>query len=152
METSTSHEEALYIVNGTKRPRYHLHIDLDREYEPVQKKNTPATLSRLGKENLRVTGKKHIDLWCDGHLYPNNSLTNASPNFSNPTSLLKFVGDGHNGLLGYCNSLSFSADHLSHLYKTSSSHIESMLMIQKQFLQKIASQKETIEDLEKSLA
>lgn len=147
METSNTVE----LVKKTKRPIYHLHIDLDKEYEPVQKRTTPGTLSRLDKENLRVIGKKNIDLWCDGHLYPTHPLTSAWPNFSNPTSLLKFAGEGHNGLLGYCNSLSSNSNYFNHLYKSSSAQVEAMLMFQKQCVQKVASQNETIKELEKSL-
>lgn len=54
-------------------------------------------------------GLKHVDLWCDGHLYPLDPRRFSHPPFSTPTSLLRFVGDGTDGLLGYCRALSTEA-------------------------------------------
>ena len=112
-------KQCLILYHSNKRKKwdlYHLHIDLEREYEHVQKKNNVRTLTRLDKENMRISGKKHVDLWCDGKLYPKNPLNNSSPSFSNPSSLLRFIGDGHGGLLGYCNDLSSHAETFRHLY------------------------------------
>lgn len=58
---------------------------------------------------MRLSGLKHIDLWCDGSLYPIDPQTISHAPFSNPTSLLQFIGDGITGLLGYCNSISTTA-------------------------------------------
>ena len=44
-------------------------------------------------------GSHHIDLWCDGRIYPKCFITNFIP-FSNTTSLLKFVDDRNKGILG----------------------------------------------------
>ena len=89
---------------------YHLHIDLGMEYEPIQKRRRQnevlSTPSLSDKANMRLSGLKHIDLWCDGSLYPIDRQTISHPCFSNPTSLLRFIGDGVIGLLGYCNSIS----------------------------------------------
>ena len=60
--------------------------------------------------NLRMLGHKHIDLWCDGAIYPINPIIASSPPFSNPSTLLRFTGDGFNGLLGYCHSIAASQE------------------------------------------
>lgn len=86
--------------------KHHLHIDLDNEYAPICKRSKQVHhISIAEKENLRREGKKHVDLWCDGNLYPINFQTLSPPCFSSPTSLLKFVGDGENGMLGYCKDI-----------------------------------------------
>ena len=41
----------------------------------------------------------------DGSLYPHDPQTGAPPPFQNITQVIKFLGDGHNGLLGYCQRL-----------------------------------------------
>ena len=53
---------------------------------------------------MRKGGLQHIDLWCDGRIYPTCVIKNSTPPFSNPTTLLKFVGDGINGLYGYVSA------------------------------------------------
>ena len=45
------------------------------------------------------------NLWTDGNLYPCDPLTGAAPPFRNITQLVRFVGDGFNGFLGYCGRL-----------------------------------------------
>ena len=53
-----------------------------------------------------MQGAKAIDLCTDGHLYPADPpISGAPPPFRNITALMKFVGDGFNGLLGYCRRL-----------------------------------------------
>ena len=42
-----------------------------------------------------------MDLWAVGKIYPKVPVINAPPAFSNITSLLHFVGDGKQGMLGY---------------------------------------------------
>ena len=92
--------------SNQNRTKYHLHIDLDRDYAPVCKRSKREHhVSTSDRENLRREGRKHIDLWCDGNLYPINYNTFSTPCFSSPTTLLKFAGDGNNGLLGYCKDL-----------------------------------------------
>ena len=51
---------------------------------------------------LQMQGNKAIDLWTDGSLYPMDPHSSAPPSFHNITSLLQFIGDGFNDLLGYC--------------------------------------------------
>ena len=54
------------IENHTPSKRkYHLHIDLDAEYEPLHKRNTNSTLSSVQKDCARLSGAKHIDVWTD---------------------------------------------------------------------------------------
>ena len=99
------------IPNSLSAPlpqkKYHLHIDIEPDYEPAFKRRRRDGLQPTvaGKEQMRSLGLKHIDLWCDSSLYPIEPFKWSHPPFSNPTTLLKFVGDGHNGLLGYCNAL-----------------------------------------------
>ena len=52
-----------------------------------------------------MQGAKAIDLWTDGNLSPSDPISCAPPPFRNITALMKFVGDGFNGLLGYCKRL-----------------------------------------------
>lgn len=87
--------------------KYHLHIDIEPGYEPAFKRRSRNGLQPTvaAKEQMRSLGLKHIDLWCDCSLYPIEPFKWSHPPFSNPTTLLKFVGDGHSGLLGYCNAL-----------------------------------------------
>ena len=58
---------------------------------------------------LQSQERKCIDLWTDGLIYPIDRVTNAPSSFVNITSFLTFVGDGANGLFGYCRRLSFVA-------------------------------------------
>ena len=45
-------------------------------------------------------------------MYQHDPQTGAPPPFQNSTQVIKFLGDGHNGLLGYCQRLydSYSQD------------------------------------------
>lgn len=52
-----------------------------------------------------MQGAKAIDLWIDGNLYPPDPISGAPPPFKSIASFFKFVGDGFNGLLGYCRRL-----------------------------------------------
>ena len=52
-----------------------------------------------------MQGLKAIDLWIDGNIYPLDPIFGAPPPFKNITMFVKFVGDGFNGLLGYCRIL-----------------------------------------------
>ena len=98
-----------------RRLLYHLHIDITREYELAHKKNRAKQYIFLDLENIRIQGEKCLDIWCDGRIYPKYSIINSTPNFFSPSSILRYVGDGHKGLLGYCNVLSSYADTLCHV-------------------------------------
>ena len=78
--------------SNTQKCKYHLHIDLDEEYEPLQNKNM-------------CLRKNNVYLWYDGSLDPTDPTSMSTPRFKNITSLLKFVGDAHDGLLDYWNYL-----------------------------------------------
>ena len=99
------HEGAMANSNRTNG-KYHLHIDLDHVYSPLQKRRGGDHIPETTKISLREEGAQHVDLWCDGSLYPQDPYTNSTPPFSNPTTLLRFAGDGNKGLLGYCNAIS----------------------------------------------
>ena len=86
--------------------KYHLHIDLEPSYAPVQKRHGGSSVSANERNALRSSGAKNVDIWCDGSIYPEDPQTCSQPPFSSPTSLLRFVGDGQKGLLGYCISIS----------------------------------------------
>ena len=55
--------------------------------------------------NLRMQGKRHIDLSIDGNLYLLDPITQTNPRFYTMHGLVWYVGDGMDGLLGYCNRL-----------------------------------------------
>ena len=46
-----------------------------------------------------------LDLWLDGRIYPVDPSTGKRPRFNDVKTMLEFVGDGDNGLLGYSCSL-----------------------------------------------
>ena len=59
---------------------------------------------------LRYQGKRHIDIWINGKLYPVDPITKSISPFSNFSSLLKYVGEGSKGLLGYKFNLASERD------------------------------------------
>ncbi len=89
---------------------YHLHVELQRDYERLCKRNKPSVISNASKDIFRIQGYKNIDLWVDGTLYPIDPLRKSTPPFKDVTSLLHFVGDGYGGLLGYTKSLEAHSD------------------------------------------
>lgn len=132
-----------------RRDAYHLHVELEREYEPLSKKNKPNTLSSVSKANHRLQGNKNLDLWVDGRLYPKNPLQNSTPPFKDITTLLNFVGEGYNGLLGYTHHLEASSNVLKlerDLLEKENNHLKQRM---EQYVQKLRGQKETILVLEK---
>lgn len=85
-----------------------MHVDLEAEYATLRSAHYTGNVSH---DYLRMQGLKAIDLWTDGNLYPFDPITGAAPPFRNITQLMRFVGDGFNGLLGYCERL-----HTAHLH------------------------------------
>lgn len=94
------------ITNGPKK--YDIHIKLDYEYR--------STISYIGstgrklineglKAQFREEKRKCVDLWVDGMLYPVDPLTKRNIPSTNLCSFLRYVGDGEDGLLGYCRRL-----------------------------------------------
>ena len=127
-----------------KRALYHLHIELEKEYEPVRKRSKNSTVSLQDIQALRYQGKKHIDIWSDGRLYPVDPVSRTTPPFSNCTSLLRYLGDGANGLLGYTYNLASDRDIL---------RLENQILKQENMslLQTLEQNKERISTLEKTL-
>ena len=99
-----------------KKRLHHLHIDLEEQYAPAQKRRKATVLNAQQRENMRGEGLQHIDLWCDGSIYPKCPVKNSTPPFVNPTTLLRFVGDGQNGLLGYISAQSAFAETYKTMY------------------------------------
>lgn len=131
--------------------KYHLHIDIEQEYEPLQKKNKSSTLTPSSKNELRSHGYQNLDLWCDGRIYPMNPLTLSTPPFSNISTLLRFVGDGVRGLLGYCNNLIGNTQYVSAFNQSLLQQIALLKGQQAQSIEKISSLRENIAELEKEL-
>ena len=59
---------------------------------------------------MRLSGHKHIDIWCDGRLYPIDPKTQSHPPLLNPTNVLRFIGNGEEGFLGYCKAISSNSN------------------------------------------
>lgn len=89
----------------TNRPsKFRLHVDIEREYATLRSSlSAPSMPNAL--HQLRMQGCKAVDLWTDGSLYPMDPCSGAPPSFRNITTLPRFIGDGFNGLLGYCMRL-----------------------------------------------
>ena len=104
----------LTLTQSSRKPKstYHLHVDVDPNYQPLQKRNRAKHLSYQQMDQRRLQGEHHLDLWTDGRLYPKNPQTNAPPPFCNVTSLLHFTGDGKQGLLGYIQNIESKASSL----------------------------------------
>ena len=87
------------ITNTTRK--FRLHVDLEAAYATLRSSRVSQN-APLALHQLRMQGHKANDLWTDGSLYPMDPLSGAPPMFRNITMLLRFIGDGYNGLLGYC--------------------------------------------------
>lgn len=98
---------------SNRAPKFRLHVDLASEYATFRSLK-PSGVNNVPLDTLRSQGRKCIDLWTNGFIYPIDPLTNAPPPFVNITSFLTYVGDGANGLFGYCRRLSFVAAQESH--------------------------------------
>ena len=101
----------------TSRKRlHHFHVDLEQHYAPILKRQKSVQQSIEQRDMMRKGGLQHIDLWCDGSIYPTWLIKNSTPPFSNPTTLLKFVVDGINGLYGYVSAQCTNANIHKSLY------------------------------------
>ena len=63
---------------------------------------------------LCFSGCKALDLWTHGNIYPLDLGNGKHPPFQNLTMLLRFVGDGYSGFLGYCQRLHIVASNEYH--------------------------------------
>lgn len=61
---------------------------------------------------LRLQGKKNIDLWMDGNIYPKHPASNSAPPFRDITSFVNYLGDGYRGFHGYTRHLEAVSDTL----------------------------------------
>ena len=64
---------------SAKRGLYHLHIELEDEYHPIRKRNKISVVSLVALQTMRLEGRKHLDLWTDGRLYPIDPIKKAPP-------------------------------------------------------------------------
>ena len=143
--------EGSELIPASNKRKYHLHVDLDFEYQPIVKRNTNARVTEMEKEHLRHSAKKHIDIWSEGKIYPADPTTLCAPNFSTVTSLLMFAGDGYNGLLGYCHHL-VADTHQTLANNQALLQQNTYLWKQHQTsMEKVASLNNTVEDLQKEL-
>ena len=100
----------------SKKRLHHCHVDLEQHYAPILKRQKSMHQSIEQRDMMRKGGLQHIDLWCDGSIYPTCVIGNSTPPFSNPRTLLKFVGDGINGLYGYVSAQCNNANMYKSLY------------------------------------
>ena len=100
----------------SRKQLHHFHVDLEQHYAPILKRQKSMHQSIEQRDMMRKGGLQHIDLWCDGSIYPTCLIKNSTPPFSNPTTLLKFVGDGINGLYGYVSAQCNNANMYKSLY------------------------------------
>lgn len=132
------------MASAAKRGLYHLHIELEDEYEPIRKRNRASEASPAAIQSLRLEGKKHLDLWTDGRLYPIDPMKRSTPPFYNCSSLMRFIGDGYGGLLGYTHNLGAERDFL---------RLENQMLKQEKdsINQQLEESKEKIKNLQKQL-
>ena len=96
--------------------KFHINIKIDPEYATTRSVTQKVLRDVEEASRLRSEGKKHIELWVDGSIYPKDPLNGRYPAFASVHDIIRFVGDGGNGLLGYCLRLSQSGnEHINHL-------------------------------------
>ena len=86
-----------------KSLKFRFQVDLEGEYATIRSNRSGANYTPL--DQLRLQGVKAIDLWTDGDLYPMDPISGSPPPFRSIAALLRFVGNGYGGLLGYCRRL-----------------------------------------------
>ena len=97
-------------------PKFHINIKVNPKYATTRNVNHNLVRDVEEARRLQLEGKKHIDLWVDGSIYPRDPSNGRLFAFSYVHNLIRFVGDGANGLLGYCSWLSqFDNEHRNHL-------------------------------------
>lgn len=131
--------------------KYHLHIDLEPSYAPVQKRRGGSFVSANERNALRCSGAKNVDIWCDGSIYPHDPQTCSQPPFSSPTSLLRFVGDGQKGLLGYCKSISVTPTVEKEMLQVQNTHLCHLRDLCKLQEEKLKHQEQEINKLQKQV-
>lgn len=87
-------------------PPYKVQVSISGKYRPLilrghmLHEQTPKSAF----PEKRKAGNTNLDLWVDGLIYPTDS-SGKRPRFRDVKSLLEFVSEGENGLLGYTKSL-----------------------------------------------
>lgn len=105
--------------------KFHLNIKLNPEYATTRSIYQRAISDKEECQRLRREGKKHIDLWSEGSLYPADPKTGRYPPFHTPHDFIRFVGDGDDGLLGYCSRLLGSYnEHVQYIH-----HLKSTIIL-----------------------
>lgn len=84
---------------------YYLRVKVPNEYGTIKKLTGKKILSTEEMQQVYVQNPKCLDYWINNTLYPIDPQTLCPPRFSDLSTLLQFIGDGHNGLLGYCHRL-----------------------------------------------
>ena len=90
-----------------------------------------------------------MDLWTNGSIYPKDPITNAPPLFTNITNLLHFTVNGKDGLLGYTQHLEMQGSNAKMQRYFLATENMKLKKLNDTFAQKISSNKETIQILEK---
>ena len=112
--------EVTNIQHSTTMKKKDLHVHILNEYAPTKNES----LSTQERQTRRQQGHTNLDLWVHRDLYPNDLSSHHPPSFFDIPSFLQFIGEGENGLLGYCkrlnmsdvNTVTFSHAHLQSLY------------------------------------
>lgn len=94
---------------------YKIQVSLNPKYRSliVRGRLIHEQTSRSMFPEKRKAGDSNLDLWLDGRIYPVDPSTGKRPRFHDVKSILEFVGDGENGLLGYTCSLQNSNTEVS---------------------------------------
>ena len=120
------------IPTSSHRQTCSVRVSLLEEYAPT-KHTDPQNLSER-----RAAGQKHVDLWVDGRLYPNDPVAHYHPTFHNLSTFLQFVGRGENGLLGYCKRLStHESERLYRHFYAMSNHFQHKAHVSEQLVQEL---------------
>ena len=144
-------QEAIPVIPSEIRKRkVDLHIRASEEYGS-SKKTLPTNAQAI--QLRRIAREKNIDIWVDGKLYPFDPPLQANPPFHNISSFLQFVGDGEQGLLGYCKRLTTVGAWQNHMLFSQLQATQSVL-VQCQDELKTSSEKigEVLKEIEKKNA
>ncbi|MCO5607532.1 hypothetical protein L7F22_061729 [Adiantum nelumboides] len=149
----------LYHISGhpfifntyPKKEQHHLHVDVLQEYAPLQKRRRESLLSQQEKELKRTNKEHHLDLWTNGSIYPKDPTTNAPPPFPNINNLLHFTGDGKDGLLEYTEHLEMRGLNVKKQRNFLAMENMQLKKLNEACSQKILSNRETIQGLEKKI-
>ena len=91
-------------LTSDKRENYTIYIEVDQNMAPLHKRNSHK-IRGVDENQKRIEGAKNVDLWAKGELFPIDPTTNSCPDFKSVTGLVRFLCNGKNGLLGYCENL-----------------------------------------------